>query len=423
MRAVLDNATLTAGFRAIGLIKNPHRELFDLDVSALRVIVDNIILSNEIHILDNYKPEYKQQRKEWLSYDFVKFHDIPESLDLHMLKNARAHVYNWQLSRHLATDLADVFDDLSILFRYAWRGSEAFLVLKAFGIDNKYNSTLTKSLIEFLEISEGEHKQLKKFTPKYYNRETLKLAQAVSWTAIRAVYYREASKWLGCEYISHPLRNIYNDKCILFDNHPHTRKHKLHSAAFTPQKPKTREDALNKLEEALIRDRYFSDLNNFFKYFWQTCNEKDDNIFGVQTYDIDIPPFLAYVLSKSDGRSIINTAIELRNGKEATNLRKLLQYIYYECNESDQPKAIREFAAELRELKERLQVYLGYSRERIGISAKLLSYNFTVPRFMTKPLYPHKPHLAFIRDVICELASVGSMGRLIDLLWVNSQQK
>jgi hypothetical protein len=55
MRAVLDNATLTAGFRAIGLIKNPNRDLFDLDVSALRVLVDNIILSNEIHILDNYK--------------------------------------------------------------------------------------------------------------------------------------------------------------------------------------------------------------------------------------------------------------------------------------------------------------------------------------------------------------------------------
>ena len=422
MRAVLDNATLTAGFRATGLIKNPNRDLFDLDVSALRVLVDNIILSNEIHILDVYKPEYKQQRKEWLSYDFITFHDIPESLDLHMLKNARAHVYNWQLSRHLATDLSQVFDDLSILFRHAWRGSEAFLVLKAYGIENKYNNTITKSLIEFLGTSKGDRKQLKKFAPKHYNRETLKLAQAVSWAAIRTVYYREASKWLGCEYISHPLRNIYNAKCILFDNHPHTRKNKIHSAAFMPKKPKNREEALKQLEEALVRDRYFGDLNKFFKYFWQTCNEKDDNIFGVQTFDIDIPPFLAYVLSKSNGRSIINTAIEFRNGREATSLRKFLQYIYYECNEDDRPKAIRQFAVELRDLKERLQLYLGYSRERVGISAKLVSYNFTVPRFMTKPLYPHKPHLAFIRDVICELASVGSMGRLIDLLWVRCQQ-
>ena len=163
-------------------------------------------------------------------------------------------------------------------------------------------------------------------------------------------------------------------------------------------------------------------LTTFSNIFGKPVTRRMTTFLGVQTYDVDIPP-LVYVLSKSDGRSIINSAIELRNGKEATNLRKLLQYIYYECNEGDQPKAIREFGAELRELKERLQVYLGYSRERIGISAKLLSYNFTVPRFMTKPLYPHKPHFAFNRDVICELASVGSMGRLIDLLWVNSQQK
>lgn len=422
MRTVLDNATLTAGFRASGLIKNQNRELFDLDVSALRVLIDNIVLSNEIHIINNYKPQYEHERKEWLSHDFITFHDIPKALDLHMLKNARAHVYNWQLNRHLATDLSQIFDDLSILFRHAWRGSEAFLVLKAYGIENKYNNTITKSLLEFLGASESGDRQLKKFAPKHYNRETLKLAQAVSWAAIRAVYYREASKWLGCEYISHPLRNIYNAKCILFDNHPHTRKHKLHSAAFRPEKPKSREELLTKSEESLIRDRYFGDLNKFFKYFWQTCNEKDDNIFGVQTFDIDIPPFLAYVLSKSNGRSIIKTAVELRNDKEATNLRNLLHYIYYECDEADRPMAIREFASELRDLKERLQIFLGYSRERVGISAKFVSYNFTVPRFMTKPLYPHKPHLALIRDVICELASVGAMGRLIDLLWIQCQQ-
>ena len=72
---------------------------------------------------------------------------------------------------------------------------------------------------------------------------------------------------------------------------------------------------------------------------------------------------------------------------------------------------------ELADLRVRLQVYLGYDREKVSLSAKIVSYPLTVPRCMTRPFYPSKPHLAFIRDVILELASVGAMGRLNDLLW------
>ena len=131
---------------------------------------------------------------------------------------------------------------------------------------------------------------------------------------------------------------------------------------------------------------------------------------------------MAYVLSKLDsfeydGKNFLEIVLELREKPDVTALRNLLNYIYYECSENDKPQAIRDFARELRGLKERMQVHLGYERERVGVSVKLVSYELTVPRFMTKPLYPHKPHLAFIRDIIVELASVGSMGCLIDQLW------
>lgn len=131
---------------------------------------------------------------------------------------------------------------------------------------------------------------------------------------------------------------------------------------------------------------------------------------------------MAYVLSELDrfeyrGKNLLEIALELRERPDVTALRNLLNHIYYGCSEDDKPQAIRDFARELRDLKERMQIHLGYERERVGVSVKLISYNLTVPRFMTKPLYPHKPHLAFIRDIIVELASIGSMGRLIDQLW------
>ena len=272
MRSLLDNSTLTSVFRAVGLVENTSRELFELDLSALRLFIDSILLSNEIIIVDNYKEEHSEERKEWLKYDCFYFNSIPEKVDKIMLKNARAQVYNWELSRHLATDFARIFDDLSILFRHAWRGSESFLVLKAFGIDNKYNSSITKALIENINDDQEISKSLKKFSPKYYNKETLKLAQSVSWAAIRTVYYRQVSKYLGCEYLSHPLRNIYNAKCILFDNHPFTRKEKLHSSEVV-KKPKNKEEWDAYFEEYEKKSSYFSDIYNFFKQFWQSCNE------------------------------------------------------------------------------------------------------------------------------------------------------
>ena len=192
---------------------------------------------------------------------------------------------------------------------------------------------------------------------------------------------------------------------------------------YTSKIPKKNREEWDKYyAEYQKRNQYFADVNYFFRSFWQSCNEKDDNVFGVQTFDIEIPPFLAYVLSKlgdldCKGKDLLEVILKLREQRDVAALRGLLNYIYCECSEDDKPKAIREFARELRGLKERMQIHLGYEREKVGVSAKLVSYNLTVPRFLTKPLYPHKPHLAFIRDVIVELASVGTMGRLVDQLW------
>lgn len=419
MRTLLDNSTLSAAFRSIGLIKNENRELFDLDVASLRVLIDTIILSDDIYILDNYKQEYSNERKSWLDHSDIHFQEINDKLDISMLKNARGHVANWKMTKHLGTELSAIFDDLSILFKHAWRNSESFLVLKALGVQDKYGSTITNALKEYLYEDPKELNKLMKISPKSYNKETLRVAQSMAWASIRTVYYREASVLLGAEYCPHPLRNIYNAKCILFDNHPYTRKKKLHSDEIVNlRKCKTREEYFEMYDKYEAAESYYHDINQFFKKFWTDCNEKDDNIFGVQTFDLEMPPFLAYVLKNSGDRNdVLKTAFKLREDRGVSALRKKLNYIYYECNEEQQAKELRKFIVELRELKKYMQSYLGYDREKVGIDLKIMSYDMTVPRFMTKPLYPFKPHLAFIRDVILELASASTMGRLLDKLW------
>lgn len=68
MKVLLDNSTLTAGFRASGLIRDQNRELFDLDIASLRLLIDSIILADEICIVDDYKEEYRDERKKWLNH-------------------------------------------------------------------------------------------------------------------------------------------------------------------------------------------------------------------------------------------------------------------------------------------------------------------------------------------------------------------
>lgn len=407
MRVLIDNSTITAAFRAAGKIKMNNRELFDLDVASLRLLVDSLVLSDKIFIIDNYKEEYSEERKKWLEHKDVEFKFIDDKLDKKMLKEARAHVVNWKMTQHLGTELSRLFDDISIMFKHAWRNSESFLVLKALGVENKYGSSITKALRDNLYGQSSDMDKLINKSLKSYNKETSKVAQSMIWASIRTVYYREAAKYLGAEYSPHPLRNIYNTKCILFDNHPYTRKNKLHSNKI-----------IKSYDELLKGIEYYEELNNFFRMFWTDCNKKDENIFGVATYDIEMPPFLAFVLSKSSGsEDIVDNIFKLREMKEIVLLREYLKVIHQESTDDKEVIYLRQFAAELRELKGYMQKYLGYDREKVGISAKMISYDITVPRFMTKPLYPHKPHLAIVRDIILELSSASTMGGMIDKLW------
>lgn len=407
MRTLIDNSTITGAFRACGLAPIHDRELFDLDLASLRLLVDSLVLSQEIIILDHYKPEYSDERKRHLSGDFIRFHKLPQKLDERLAQEAVAHVRNWELGRKIATTYQGVYDQLNLLFRHAWRRSESFLVLKALGVKDKYNSPVVKGLFDLVNDAGIPPVLKEKSWTKGYNKETERVIQTIVWSAIRTVYYRQVAKVIGAEYLPHPLRNQFNLQCILFDNHPYARGLKLHSKAHIDLPP-TISPPENHIAE-------------FIKSLWDKCNEEEDNLFGVQTFDTQIPPFLGVILNRLDEYShpkdILRLTLELRNQPESIRLRTLLCNIWSTPEGPQKVELIRELIHELADLRRRLQVYLGYDREKISLSAKIVSYSLTVPRCMIKPLYPHKPHLAFIRDVVLELASVGTMGRLVDILW------
>lgn len=412
MRALIDNATLTAALRALALAPRGNKELFDLDIAALRAIVDAIMLADKIIIPDTYKVEHTPERKTLFAHPDVHFQQIPDKLDEKLRINAAAHVHNSELLRRLATDYQGLYDQLGILFRHAWRNSESFLVLKALGVKDKYNNVIIEGMIGDTDVDIAT----RAMRAKAYNAETKRVVQSLTWAAIRTVYYRQLAKLTGTEYLPHPLRHQFNLQFILFDNHPFARTQKLHSAMLKkPLFSGERESV-----EFMMGGGVVGAITNFCREFWESCAEADKNVFGISTFDIEMPPFLGRLLAEiypgMKNTELLKKLFSLRADKEATALRNKLSHAWHSAKDDD-PSPLRELGHEFRELRTSLQKHLGYDREHIKISAKLVSYQLTVPRCMTKPYYPFKPHLAFVRDTILELAAVGSMGRLYDLLY------
>ena len=91
MQILIDNATVTAALRAAGQIPNRNRELFDLDVTALRVFVEALVFGNEVIVVDNYKEEYSEERKSILQKHGVKFVQFPTAVENKLRRDAVAH--------------------------------------------------------------------------------------------------------------------------------------------------------------------------------------------------------------------------------------------------------------------------------------------------------------------------------------------
>lgn len=285
MRVLLDNATLTAALRASGMIprSSDDAQVLDLDIAALRLLLEQIVFAEHITLLDTYKPEYTPERRAVLSHESVRFQAVPEKLDRKMAKHAAAHVVNWGLTKDAGNGYNGLFEELSVLFRHVWRNSESFLVFRALGEPDKYNSPVIAGYREHLKTGNGAGVVKSMPQGKTYNERSARVLQSLVWSAVRAVYYRQCGLLVGAEYVPHPLRNTFNLKCILFDNHPSTRKSKLDTNGRSNMWPDEVWKKIGKPRSHNFAIEYTSLVENFLKKFWDDCVQADKNLFGIAT--------------------------------------------------------------------------------------------------------------------------------------------
>ena len=71
--ALIDNATLTAVQRILGMAQSRSRDSVDGDIAALENLVEAILFYDELVCIDDYKEEYREQRKQ--VFNFMTFMD------------------------------------------------------------------------------------------------------------------------------------------------------------------------------------------------------------------------------------------------------------------------------------------------------------------------------------------------------------
>jgi hypothetical protein len=181
------------------------------------------------------------------------------------------------------------------------------------------------------------------------------------------------------------------------------------------------EQQMKRIKMELLWDTYPALVNRFFRSFWTECTKSEENDFGISTHDVDVPPFLGYVVNSISSPEqipkVLENALKLRDDPGCRGLRDRLYDVYIEEDMGIRDEKLRRLLQEFTDVKQRMQSYLGYRREKVSLKAKFVSYAMTVPRCLLKPLYPFRPHMALIRDVIQELASISTFGKVYDILW------
>ncbi|MDB5321857.1 MAG: hypothetical protein JWN40_3488, partial [Phycisphaerales bacterium] len=73
-KVLLDHATISSAFRALGFIEFEGRELLDVEQTALERVCEAVLLADQVVVPDNYKAEFRSERLSRLS--IVPFQSI-----------------------------------------------------------------------------------------------------------------------------------------------------------------------------------------------------------------------------------------------------------------------------------------------------------------------------------------------------------
>jgi len=245
--ALIDNSTLTAIQRLLGVITVKDKNIIDSDILAFEQMVEAILFFDKIVCLDDYKPEFSPSRKEYFSE--IQFVD-PSIFDYdYFVKKASEVTENLvpkiQSGEIKSTEFKKYFDHLKIPMIFTWDISSSVYYLtqkilgNEIGVDIEKYGVLTSALysegyninksvvaqdlqrVELYDksgridinryklISKEGHQVDAKFSKQFEF-----FVAGLNWLSLRTTIYLLLGEYFQSEVFLHPIRQGFSTNLL-----------------------------------------------------------------------------------------------------------------------------------------------------------------------------------------------------------------
>lgn len=409
---LIDNSTISSVLRAIGWApmgeKIDEPLLIDIEQAALERFSEAVLLSDKIIIPDNYKTEYREERKQLLSEDFIEHAEINRETDEQLSQIAKSFSEIWLQSFQAGSEQEHFPQYLTLAFsfsKYLWDRSDSFtyLVFSAFGIDKSSplfealnNNVDIFNLSEDLPIIDSSGNAIDFDLLSFHAKNMLSI---VAWMSRQYIWHQVLSARNDSYYIPHPLREFF---------------------AY---------DFLNRLQDGFTsRIAFAKAFDTSMGRFKADINDALLNLgLGSHSQTIPMPTFLPLIASEcSNGSEVLPFLFHLRNESMVRELREAFIEAEKDSEKGDFG-ALSRIKEEIQKIGLNILRRRGLRKEHIHIKPPLKFFGITVsgdetgipiliPDVLYKDYFLTRRYRCFLRSVMEELAIPSKLGKMKDKL-------
>jgi len=238
--ALIDNASLTSVQRVLGQIEVQNSDTVNGDLVAFENIIQAILFYDELVCIDNYKPQFQQQRKD--EFDYIRFlspsdYDFAE-IDRKSQDEARSMKPEIRGGEFADEDFGAFINSLKLNMVCTWdlRSSVYYLTMKMLGQPNtpefeKYGEISSAIFNELSDVGDTRgfwSKAVDLFSSEgvKHTEDEMQRAQrdkargkggttngldmfiaSLNWLAYKSIYYSLAAKYFRADTFLHPIRH------------------------------------------------------------------------------------------------------------------------------------------------------------------------------------------------------------------------
>jgi hypothetical protein len=405
-KVLLDNATISSVFRALGYIRVKNTAVINLDQTALEWFVEAILLADSVVIPNTYKQEYRATRLRTLSAECFEHVEVPPSLDadLRTISGSLSAVWFDAFEEGSSRGaFSRYFEQADAFARFLWErsSSEFYLVFRAIGVD-KHNPLIDAFLASPAPEIAGRQVSIVGRSGERVDYEALsphvkRMANVLTWLGNEYIWHQALAAQHDLEYLPHPLREFF-----AFDF-----MYRLQNGSRSP---------------VAFHEVFRRGMSQYTKRLTDLLEE-----FGLRQHGYEVPYMLPLVLSEAtSGRDVINVTAQLRDDPNVRELRECLA----KCEAGRRRGNVSEYQRLLADFK---KIGTNVLRQRgiapghikfgppssiveVSVSGDDLSVDVPIPRVLYKQFFVHRRYRAFLRSVMDEIAMVSTLGNFKDRL-------